>query len=69
LRGYSFIYTSTFGAAFLLDYFDKSTSRDGYLSNGFQHVYLFAEFMYLNTFNTDVVFKRHGLYGGFLFEL
>ena len=67
-RGYSFIYSGNVGVSLLLDFFDKSTHRDAYLSEGIQHTYVFAEYLYLNTLNTDVVFQRSGIYSGFTFE-
>jgi hypothetical protein len=68
-RGYSMIYDGRVGVSLLLDFLDSKTSRDGYLSTGIQHTYLFAEYMYLNSFNkTGVTFGRSGVYAGFLFE-
>ena len=69
-RGYDFVFASHVGASLLLDFFDRSTANDGYLSTGIQHSYLFAEFLYLNSFNqTGVVLERSGIYSGFLFEI
>ncbi|NDF14171.1 hypothetical protein EB061_02470 [bacterium] len=69
-RGYSTVYSGHLGAALLLDYFDGGSARDGYLSTGIQHSYFVAEFMYLDTFSkSSVVFKRSGVYAGFLFEI
>ena len=67
-RGYSFVYSGSAGASLLLDFLDSKTSRDGYLSSGIQHTYLFLEYLYLNTFKSTVMFNRAGIYSGFLFE-
>jgi hypothetical protein len=53
----------------LMDFLDRDTARDSYLSQGVQHTYLFAEYFYLNTLGSSVVFNRSGLYAGFLFEI
>ncbi len=66
--GISGIYSVSAGASLLLDFMDKNTSRESYLSSGLQHVYLFAEYTYLNTFTGNVTFRRGGLYAGFMFE-
>ncbi len=69
-RGYSFAYVTHIGASLLLDFFDKSTARDSYVSLGVQHTYLFLEYLYQNSFNqTGVVLTRSGIYSGFLFEI
>jgi hypothetical protein len=69
-RGYDFVFATHAGASLMLDFFDRSTARDGYLSAGIQHSYLFAEFLYLNSFNqSGVVLERSGIYSGFLFEI
>jgi hypothetical protein len=69
-RGYSTVYSGHLGAALLLDYFDGGSARDAYLSTGIQHSYFVAEFMYLDSFaKSGVVFKRSGIYAGFLFEI
>ncbi len=69
-RGYNFVFASHAGVSLLLDFFDRSTANDGYLSTGIQHSYLFAEFLYLNSFNrSGVVLERSGIYSGFLFEI
>jgi hypothetical protein len=69
-RGYSFAYVTHIGASLLLDFFDRSTARDSYMSLGVQHTYLFLEYLYQNSFNqTGVVLTRSGVYTGFLFEI
>ncbi len=69
-RGYAFAYATHAGVSLLMDFLDPSTALDGYLSMGIQHSYLFAEFLYLDTFSqTGVSFKRAGIYSGFLFEI
>lgn len=69
-RSYSFVYVTHLGAALLLDFLDRATAKDSYLSLGVQHSYLFVEFLYQNSFNqTGVVFSRSGIYSGFLFEI
>jgi hypothetical protein len=69
-RGYTTVFSGHIGAALLLDYFDGGSARDGYLSTGIQHSYFVAEYMYLDSFNKNgVVFKRGGIYAGFLFEI
>jgi|GEM_PF-2682088 len=68
LRGYSFVYTTSVGASLLLDFLDRATARDSFFSIGIQHTYFFLEYLYLNTFQTDVMFQRSGPYAGFLFE-
>jgi hypothetical protein len=69
-RGYSFAYVTHIGASLLLDFFDRSTARDSYVSLGVQHTYLFLEYLYQNSFNqTGVVLTRSGVYTGFLFEI
>ena len=69
-RGFSFVYATHLGASLLLDFLDTATARDGYASTGIQHSYLFAEFLYMNSFNqTGVVLSRSGVYSGFLFEI
>jgi len=69
-RGYSFIYEAMLGLAFRIDGLDSNTARDGFLSTGIQHSYLYAEYLYMNTFNlSKVLFGRNGLYMGVLFEL
>lgn len=69
-RGFSFVYATHLGVSLLLDLFDTDTARDGYASSGIQHSYLFAEFLYLNSFNqTGVILGRSGIYSGFLFEI
>ena len=67
-RGYSFVGSFNLGVSLLLDYFDAATSKDAYLSDGIHHVYLFAEYLYLDTFSGSVIFKRGGVYSGFMFE-
>ena len=67
-KGYSFVYSGNLGVSLLMDFLDSSTHRDAYLADGIQHTYLFAEYLYLNTFTTDVVFQRSGVYSGFTFE-
>ena len=67
-RGYTFVYQTNFGVSLLMDFFDSNTHVDGYLSNGIQHTYLFAEYEYLNSIASTVVFMRSGIYSGFLFE-
>lgn len=69
-RGYSFAYVTHFGASLLLDFFDRATARDSYMSLGVQHSYLFVEYLYQNAFNqSGVVITRSGIYSGFLFEI
>lgn len=69
-RGFATVFAGHLGAALLLDYFDGGSARDGYLSTGIQHSYLVAEYMYLDSFSkSGVVFKRGGIYAGFLFEI
>jgi hypothetical protein len=69
-RGYSFAYVTHLGVSVLLDFFDRATARDSYLTLGVQHTFLFAEFLYQNSFNqSGVVFNRSGIYSGFLFEI
>jgi len=59
-----------FGASLLLDFFDRATARDSYMSLGVQHSYLFVEYLYQNAFNqSGVVITRSGIYSGFLFEI
>lgn len=68
-KGYAPLYSLNLGVALLLDFFDRSTALDGYLSSGIQHTYLFAEYNRLETFSkTGVTFERNGIYSGFLFE-
>ena len=67
-RGYSFIYEAMVGLAIKIDGLDTSTSRDGYLSTGIQHSYMYIEYFYMNTLASPVVFGRNGIYLGFLFE-
>ncbi len=67
-RGYTPVYKVNVGASLLLDFFDRKTSRNSYLSSGIQHSYFFLEYLYLNSFKSTVSFKRSGIYGGFLFE-
>ncbi len=69
-RGYNFVYAAHAGVSILLDFFDSRTARDGYLSSGIQHSYLFAEYLYLDSFNqSGLVLSRSGIYTGFLFEI
>ncbi|MBU6153286.1 MAG: hypothetical protein KGP28_03185 [Bdellovibrionales bacterium] len=69
-RGYSFAYVTHLGASLLLDFFDRSTARESYLSLGVQHSYLFVEYLYQSSFNqSGVVIGRSGIYSGFLFEI
>jgi hypothetical protein len=67
-RGYSAVYNGSLGVSILLDFLDSSTHRDSYLASGFQHTYLFIEYLYLNSFKSSVMFRRAGIYSGFLFE-
>ncbi len=66
--GYTFVYQASLGASLLLDFLDQKTSRDAYLADGIQHTYFFLEYLKLDSFQTKVMFKRAGLYAGFLFE-
>ena len=69
-RGYSTVFSGHLGAALLLDFFDGGSARDGYLSMGIQHSYFVAEYLYLDSFSqSGVVFRRGGVYAGFLFEI
>lgn len=67
-RGYTAVYNGSVGASILMDFLDSGTHRDSFLSNGFQHTYLFIEYLYLNSFKSNLMFKRAGIYSGFLFE-
>ena len=68
-RGYTFIYDGRVGASILLDGLDQKTARDGYLSSGIQHTFLFAEYLLMKSFNkSGIIFERNGIYLGFLFE-
>jgi len=67
-KGYTAVYKMNLGASLLLDFFDRKTYRDSYLANGIQHSYFFLEYLYLNSFKSSVMFKRSGIYAGFLFE-
>lgn len=66
--GASGVYSLQGGVSLILDFLDKKTMRDGFLSMGFQHAYLFAEILYLNTLFGKVAFSRSGIYSGFMFE-
>ncbi len=67
-RGYSAVYNASAGVSVLLDFLDSSSHRDSYLSTGIQHTYLFVEYLYLNSFKSNVMFHRAGIYSGFVFE-
>jgi hypothetical protein len=67
-KGIAFAYSTSLGASLLLDFLDKETSKQGYETDGIQHVYLTLEYLYMNTLGGDVSIKRGGLYAGFLFE-
>ncbi len=68
-RGYTPIYSGSLGASLLLNFFDRATSTDAYLSSGIQQTYFFLEYMRLNSFSkTGPSFERNGIYAGFLFE-
>ncbi len=67
-RGYSLIATGSVGASILLDFLDRKTMVDAYNSFGFQHIFLFVEFLAMRTLSGPVTFERGGIYSGFLFE-
>ena len=67
-KGYAFIWEASLGVALLMDFLDSATALDAYMSEGIQHVYLLAEYEYLDTFSGAVAFHRNGVYTGFLFE-
>jgi hypothetical protein len=68
-RGYSLIYEARGGVSLLMDFLDKKTATEGYLSNGVQHSYLYAEYLLMKTLgSTSVDFERSGVYLGFLLE-
>ena len=52
-----------------LDFLDPDSALQGFMSNGIQHTFLFAEYYNLHSFETSgVTFERNGIYAGFLFE-
>ena len=68
-RGFAIITQGKVGVSLLLDILDRKTSMDGFLANGIQHTYLFAEYLVMRTvLGLGVTFERSGVYLGFLFE-
>jgi hypothetical protein len=68
-NGQTPIYEGELGLAFNLDSFDKTTAKDGFMSEGIQHSYIFVEYMNMSSFaNSGVTFGRNGIYLGFLVE-
>jgi hypothetical protein len=66
---HTLIYEGRLGISLLLDSADSVTTRDGFLADGIQHTYLYAEYLAMSSFNTSgLIAKRNGGYLGFLFE-